>query len=102
MQVTWEMRDYVMHIYLHGELDHHAARETLGQIGKAIDQNLPMQAVLNLTGLSFMDSSGIAVLLGTKRRLDAFGGKLTVTNAPKQASRVLHTAGIDKMVRILA
>lgn len=100
MQVTWETRDNIMVIYLHGELDHHAAREVLIQVGETLDRHLPLRCVLNLKGLAFMDSSGIAVLLGIHRRLAAYGGEFTVTNVPGQAARVLHTAGVDKLVSV--
>ena len=100
MQVTWEMREAVMHIYLHGELDHHAARLVLEQTGAALDRHLPLHCVLNLGGLAFMDSSGIAVILGIHRRLAAYGGDFTVTNVPGQAARVLHTAGVDRLVAV--
>jgi len=102
MQVNWEIRDNTMHIYLTGELDHHAAHVVLDQAGGAIDAQLPMRCVLNFSSLAFMDSSGIAVILGLNRRLAAYGGQLTVTNVPRQAARVLHTAGVDKLVACLS
>ena len=98
MQVNWENRENTMYIYLNGELDHHAAHVVLKQIGEAIDADLPMRCLVNFSGVAFMDSSGIAVILGINRRVTAYGGKLNVTNIPKQASRVLHAAGIDKLV----
>ena len=100
MQITWEMLDGVMHIYLHGELDHHAARLVLEQAGSALDRHLPLRCVLNLKGLAFMDSSGIAVIMGIHRRLIAYGGEFTVINVPGQAARVLRTAGVDRLVSV--
>ncbi|MCL2082483.1 MAG: STAS domain-containing protein [Oscillospiraceae bacterium] len=101
MQVNWEIRENTMHIYLTGELDHHAARTVLEQAGQAVDGNLPMRCVLNLSGLAFMDSSGIAVVLGIHRRLKAYGGELKISGIPAQAMRVLHTAGVDRLVSII-
>ena len=48
-----------------------------------------------------MDSSGIAVVLRAKRRMEALSGTLVVVNIPRQASRVLETAGLGKYVDLL-
>ena len=49
--------------------------------------------------MTFMDSSGIAVLLRAYRRLGALGGEVRVHNVPPQAARVLRAAGLDKLIR---
>lgn len=100
MRVTWELRDGALIVYLSGELDHHAAQETLADVGRAIDEHLPLRCALNLSKLQFMDSSGIAVVLGVYRRLREIGGELTVVAVPPQASRVLDMAGVGKIVSI--
>ena len=52
-----------------GELDHAAAQEVMSGIEDAVEEYLPRRCVLDLSGLSFMDSSGIAVILKTDRLL---------------------------------
>ena len=83
-----------------GELDHHAARLAMKEICRAVDTRLPMRCVLNFGGVEFMDSSGIAVVLNTHRRLRELGGALEVNHVPPQAGRVFTAAGIDKIVPI--
>lgn len=100
MQVTWEMRDGRLYLYLAGELDHHAAHLTLEQIGKAVEDYLPLHCVMDLSNLTFMDSSGIAVILGTNRRLQSYGGDLVVAHVPRQPAKVLTTAGVDRLVPV--
>ena len=48
-----------------------------------------------------MDSSGIAVILRAKRRMEALGGNLIVVNIPKQAARVIDTAGLSRYVKLI-
>ena len=48
---------------------------------------LPAQLVLDMSGVAFMDSSGIAVLLRARRQLAHSGGILRVVNIPAQARR---------------
>ena len=66
-----------------------------------MEQNLPVKTILDLEGLTFMDSSGIAVILRAKRRMEALGGNLIVVNIPKQAARVLDTAGLSRYVKLI-
>lgn len=83
-----------------GELDHHRAREILWELDRQIDQALPRQLTLDLGGVSFMDSSGLAVLLRARRRMEELGGTLRVTRVPQQAARVLRAAGLDKLMEL--
>ena len=94
MNYTVENRDLTIHMV--GELDHHAARRAMKSIAEWIEQNLPSKTTLDFSGLTFMDSSGIAIVIRAKRRMDALGGKLMVANIPRQAARVLETAGLDQ------
>lgn len=101
MEMQYQVENRQLTIFLMGELDHHAAREMMESIGRCLEQNLPSKAFLDLSGLSFMDSSGIAVILRAKRRMEALGGSLVVGNVPHQAARVLKAAGLDRYVNIL-
>lgn len=67
-----------------GELDHHAARTAMQDIDREIDQSLPRDCIIDLSGLTFMDSSGIAVLLKTYKRMQEAGGRMWVENVPPQ------------------
>ena len=94
--------DGVLTICMGGELDHHEARKVVAYIEENIDANLPREAVLDFKDLSFMDSSGIAVVLKTYRRMKEVGGKLRVENAAKQPRRVLDASGVERIVKITA
>jgi len=85
---------------LTGELDHHAAREAMQRIGREIDLNLPRECVLDLDKLTFTDSSGIAVILGTQKRMGQVEGKLLVINVHKQPMKVFKAAGIGRIAEI--
>ncbi len=87
-------------IYLNGELDQHEARATSACISELIDEYLPRDCALDLSALSFMDSSGIAVIVKANRQLRSFGGRLWVENPAGQALRVLDAAGLDRMIPV--
>jgi stage II sporulation protein AA (anti-sigma F factor antagonist) len=83
-----------------GELDHHSARNTMDEISGLIDRFLPRDLVLELSGLSFMDSSGIAIILRVYKRMRELHGRAWVENPPPQPQRVIDSSGIDRLIRI--
>lgn len=87
-------------IYLCGELDHHEARYTMESIDDLIEEYLPRDCVLDLSELSFMDSSGIAVIVRASERMRVLRGRIWVENPNKQVLRVIDAAGIDRLVPV--
>ncbi len=85
---------------LSGEIDHHGARTVMNELGELIAARLPRHLVLDLSGVTFMDSSGIAVLLRALREMDRLGGSLRVTAIPTQARRVLDAAGVGRLITL--
>ena len=81
-----------------GEVDHHRARELLAELDGQLDLQLPRSVTLDLGEVSFMDSSGIAILLRARQRVSALGGALRVVHVPEQAAKVLRAAGVDKLM----
>lgn len=87
-------------LYLTGELDHHEARCAIRTIDELMDEYLPRDCVLDLNGLSFMDSSGIAVIIKLNQHMKSLGGRMWVENPAKQPLRVIDASGIDRLVPV--
>lgn len=87
-------------IYLAGELDHHEARGAICSIDELLDEYLPRDCVLDMSGLSFMDSSGIALIIRMSRRMKNLGGRAWIENPAKQPLRVIDASGIDRLVPV--
>ena len=100
MEVRTKADERTLTVSLRGELDHHAARETVTALERALDAALPVHLTLDFGGVTFMDSSGIAVVMRAFRRMTALGGRLELVNVPAQAKRVFDAAGITARVRV--
>lgn len=100
MKIFTSLKEGQLTLFFSGELDHHGAKESMKKIEGIIDEYLPRDCIIDLAGLSFMDSSGIAVILRTYKRLHEMGGRVWVEHVPAQAMRVIDASGIDRIVKI--
>ncbi|MBQ9460100.1 MAG: STAS domain-containing protein [Oscillospiraceae bacterium] len=100
MEIQTRTNENTLTAGFRGELDHHAAKETVTTLERALDAALPMRLVLDFGGVTFMDSSGIAVVMRAFRRMTALGGRLELINVPPQAKKVFDAAGISSRVKM--
>ena len=80
--------------YLSGEIDHHAAQILRREIDTQIDTRMPELVTLDFGAVTFMDSSGVGLILGRSRRVGSLGGQLTVQNPPPAVRKMLELAHI--------
>ena len=100
MQFTSFLEDGRLTVALTGEIDHHCAKHYIRAIGTKIDSYTPDICVLDFSEVSFMDSSGIAVVINALRGMTQIEGKLLITGISPQPMRVFRASGIDKIVEI--
>ena len=89
-----------LEIYLKGELDHHGAKGLLHRLDREIEIALPVRLVLDFGGVTFMDSSGIAVAMRAQQRIKALGGTLQLRNTSPQSRKVFDAAGLGRLIEI--
>lgn len=99
MAVVCTGHDRNMTVTISGEVDHHGAKKIMEELDRQMEVVLPKHITVDLGGVSFMDSSGIAVLLRAYKSAGRQGGQVTVVNVPDQAGRVLRTAGLQRLIQ---
>lgn len=87
-------------IALTGEIDHHCAKAYIQTIAAKIEAYTPDVCVLDFQDVSFVDSSGIAVVINALRSMTQIEGRLLLTGIAQQPMRVFRASGIDKLVEI--
>lgn len=100
MPVKIQQNGEVLTAYLSGELDHHTAKEMREEIDLAIEINMPSLLILNFAEVTFMDSSGIGLVMGRYRNLSKRGAELHVSETPSQIYRVMQLAGIERLAKL--
>ena len=88
-------------VSLDGEIDHHSAPEIREGLDKMIAVNRPKIMVLELSGIDFMDSSGLGLVLGRYRRLNEMGSQMVIKNPGARTEKILAMAGVDKLIKII-
>lgn len=85
---------------LSGEIDHHNAKEIRTELDKYIISAQPKELTIDFRNISFMDSSGIGLIMGRYKLIHECGGSLVVSNPQSYIRRVLRLSGIERLVRI--
>lgn len=80
-----------------GELDHHGAGEVRERIDTAVLQQRCRKLTLDFSGLSFMDSSGIGLIMGRYRLMQTLGGELNIQGTNTRLESVIRLAGLEKL-----
>ena len=87
-------------VRVRGEIDHHTAARVRNGIDSALFEKRPRRLVLDMSAVSFMDSSGLGLIMGRLSVVRELGGSLTVRNPSDAISRIIHLAGMDKILDI--
>ena len=94
------LQDGKLTVALTGEIDHHCAKNYIQAIEGKIEAYTPDVCILDFRDVSFMDSSGIAVVINALRCMSRIGGKLELTDLKEQPKKVFRASGVDKLVDI--
>ena len=100
MQFTSFLENGRLTVALTGEIDHHCAKTYIQAIAAKIEAYTPDICILDFQDVTFVDSSGIAVVMNALRNMTQIEGKLILTGICSQPMRVFRASGIDKLVEI--
>ncbi len=99
MDLKFDKYDEILIVTMIGELDHHSAEEVRVRIDDRIDRDNIQKLILNFSGLSFMDSSGIGVVVARNKKLSNKGGNLCICNIKESVNKVFELTGLYKIIK---
>jgi len=99
MYLKFDKKENILIITLSGELDHNSAEEVRVKIDDRIDRDNIEKAVIDFSGVTFMDSSGIGAVLGRYKKLSNKGGMLCIAEPSKNVNRIFELAGLYKVIK---
>ena len=83
---------------LAGELDYHKAERFRTQIDAAFEKSSCRHILLDMGGVSFMDSSGIGMIIGRYKKAEMRGGRLVISGMSAPIAKVFEVSGLAKIV----
>ena len=101
MRLTSFLENGQLTVVLTGEIDHHCAKAYIDTISGKIEAYTPKICILDFQEVTFMDSSGIAVVINALRYMSRIQGKLMLTGLTAQPMKVFKTSGVDKLVAMV-
>lgn len=87
-------------VYMMGELDHHSAEEVRSKIDDRLDRLGITKLILDFTNVTFMDSSGIGVVIGRYKKVCLRKGDICITNVSGAVKRVFELSGLFKIIKL--
>ena len=97
MQLELTREGGCLTVHLIGELDHHAAADVRQKIDTATLSCRPRRLRMDLSKLTFMDSSGIGLIMGRYRLMATLEGDLRLVGISPRMERMIRLAGLDKL-----
>ncbi|CQR46745.1 Anti-sigma F factor antagonist [Paraliobacillus sp. PM-2] len=100
LKVDWSVRENVLLVRLSGELDHHEAEQFKKDWQQILHDVEVQHVVLNLGDLTFMDSSGLGVILGRYKEIKQMGGEMIACSISPAVKRLFELSGLFKIIRL--
>ena len=100
MSVLVEVEEKTVIAYISGEVDHHTAKSIRSEIDAKIESTVPEKVILDFSGVTFMDSSGIGLVMGRYKIMKGLNGTVVIQNPPNNIKKVMQLAGLNKIASI--
>ncbi len=96
-----QYKNGVLNVSIKGEIDHHTAIKTREKIDEAMLSNRPKDVILDLSAVSFMDSSGLGLIIGRASLGQEIGASVRVRNASERIKKILSMAGVCRIQNLI-
>ena len=91
----------ILSVFLSGEIDHHTSRPVREHTDMAVGKYSPALLVLDFSKVTFMDSSGIGLIIGRYKRMRDIDGDILIANPPPGIEKLIRLGSVDRIARIV-
>ena len=100
MQVEYKKEDKLLMLKIEEEIDHHTSEKIRKRADYEIQVHIPKKVIVDFTNVTFMDSSGIGMLIGRYKLVSMFGGRMSMINVKPVIKKVFEMSGVLKLIPI--
>ena len=101
VKITKDLENRKITAEIFGDLDHHTSKYIRSDIDIAINEFNPKELILDFSSVTFMDSSGIGLIMGRYKLMNEKGGIVFIANTPLYIKKVITLSGMDKLCKII-
>ena len=99
MEIKSRIYNKTLYVMLSGELDEYTAQTVRKQLDTILDtQKGFIQIVMDLSELTFMDSTGVGVLIGRYKKMKEYNKPIFITNPSRNAERIFKMSGLYEIM----
>ena len=98
LTLHYELKNNCLVIYITDDLDHHAVGYLRERSDRLIDAGDIRNVIFDFKDVTFMDSSGIGLIMGRYKKVMFIGGRAAVTNIGKSVDRIFKMSGVYKII----
>ena len=100
MEVTYIPKHRLILVRVTGEIDHHSAESIRRVTEKEIRRTSAINIAFDFGSVTFMESSGIGMIIGRYKTASSLGGSVIVFDANEQVMRLMDMSGLSRLVII--
>ncbi len=100
MESQFVKEDKLLVLKITEEIDHHVAEKIRRMADNEITRYMPRKVVFDFNKVSFMDSSGIGMIIGRYKTATMLGGIVEMKNVNPSVQKVLEMSGVLKIIPI--
>ena len=98
MKIEYKKEDKLLFLKIEEEIDHHTTEKIRKRADYEIQVHIPKKVVVDFSNVTFMDSSGIGMLIGRYKLITMFGGEMRIINVKPAIKKVLEMSGVLKLI----
>ena len=94
-----EVRSNKLYINMSGEIDHHRAGILREESDEVLNRTYIKEIIFDFSGIRFMDSSGIGLIMGRYKKIKPMNGEIFVCNLGLSMQRIFKLSGLYKITK---
>ena len=100
MKIRFEKVKNCLVVYPEGQIDHHTSEEMRQEVDKQFKMSLAKNIVFDFNDITFMDSSGIGMLIGRYKSAHLMGGRIAVTGVNSDLKKIFTLSGLGRIIKL--
>lgn len=98
--MTTELKSRILIAHVDGELDHHSASEIRRTLDRDLARRTVRHLIFDFTDLTFMDSSGLGVIIGRYKKIKEKNGCMALVSNKAHVDKLLTVSGLKKLLGV--